>query len=146
LAIADALRVNASVTKINFDEVDAENASEFGNALIASALADALSARNQRFRHLFLFDARQMLLSAMCTDWCGIVWPYLLEADDAEVGVSSDNVEKLHAEFASIVEERRRRDVAAALFNEDGSRSAKRNDETMIDFCRLLVLLKVCCL
>jgi hypothetical protein len=32
-----------------------------------------LIARNRRFRSLFLFDARQMLLSLMCADWCGLL-------------------------------------------------------------------------
>jgi hypothetical protein len=75
---------------------------------------DALLARNNRLRHLFIFDARQMLLSLMCSDECGVVWPYLLEADNRDVGVSSDNVAALRAEFAAVVEERRRRAAAAA--------------------------------
>jgi hypothetical protein len=70
-------------------------------------------ARNDRLRHLFFFDARQMLLSLMCADECGVVWPYLLDGDDMDVGVSSDiNVETLRAEFAAVVEERRRRALA----------------------------------
>jgi hypothetical protein len=75
--------------------------------------ADELIARNERLRHLFLFDARRMLLSLMCTDECGAVWPYLLDVDDANVGVATDNVETLRAEFAAVVEERRRRAASA---------------------------------
>jgi hypothetical protein len=65
--------------------------------------------------NLFIFDARKMLLSLMCADECGVVWPYLLEAADADVGVSSAHVETLRAEvIAAVVEERRRRRGAAA--------------------------------
>jgi hypothetical protein len=70
------------------------------------ARLNALIARNKRLRHLFLFDARQMLLSLMCADECGVVWPYLLKVDDKDVGVSSDNVETLRAEYAGVVSER----------------------------------------
>jgi hypothetical protein len=75
------------------------------------ASIDALVARNARFRHLFLFDVRQMLLSAMtgCADECGVVWPYLLNDDDMKVGVATVDVETLRAEFATVVKERRRR-------------------------------------
>jgi hypothetical protein len=69
-----------------------------------------LLARNKRLRHLFFFDARQMMLSVMCNDWCGVVWPYLLDGDDLDViKAPAGNIERLRAEFAVVVEERRRR-------------------------------------
>jgi hypothetical protein len=79
------------------------------------ALVDELLARNGRLRHLFLFDARKMLLSLMCADECGVVWPYLLDSADKDVGiVAPNNIETLRAEFAAVVEERRRRAALAA--------------------------------
>jgi hypothetical protein len=56
-----------------------------------------------------------MLLSLMCADECGVVWPYLLASGDKDGIVAPDNVEMVRAEFAAVVEERRRRraDVAA---------------------------------
>jgi hypothetical protein len=94
------------VTKVEFD----------GNRIVASdhARVDKLIARNHRLRHLFIFDARKMLLSLMCSDECGVVWPYLLEGDDLNVISAPDNVESLRAEFAAVVEERRRRAATAA--------------------------------
>jgi hypothetical protein len=74
------------------------------------ASVNALVVRNKRFRSLFLFDARQMLLSLMCTDECGVVWPYLLESGNKDGIVAPDNVETIRAEFVSgVVAERRRR-------------------------------------
>jgi hypothetical protein len=81
---------------------------------------DSLIARNGRLRRLFLFDARQMLLSraAMngCADECGVVWPYALVGDDlvdVNVTAAPDNVETIRAEFAAVVEERHRRAAPA---------------------------------
>jgi hypothetical protein len=48
-----------------------------------------------------------------CADECGVVWPYLLDGDDKDVGVASGNVESLRAEFAAVVEERRCRAASA---------------------------------
>jgi Ran GTPase-activating protein (RanGAP) involved in mRNA processing and transport len=104
-AIADALKVNTSLTRIDLSGAGIDESNR--------ASLNALVALNERLRHLFLFDARRMLLSLMCADECGVVWPYLLDADDRDVGESSDNVETLRAEFAAVVEERRRRAVAA---------------------------------
>jgi hypothetical protein len=90
-------------------------------------------ARNKRLRRLFLFDARRMLLSVMCADECGVVWPYLLDSGDTDGIVAPDNVETLRAEFAAVVEERRRRAAAAvdqlrvaADVNQGGSSAVKR--------------------
>jgi hypothetical protein len=104
--LADALKVNTSVTAIDlyFNGIDASK----------RVLVDEMIARNKGLRHRFLFDARKMLLSLMCADECGVVWPYLLDANDRDVGISSDNVTTLRAEFAGVVEERRRRAAAAA--------------------------------
>jgi hypothetical protein len=124
LALVDALKVNTSVTCIDLDN----------NELSATSLAlvDELMDRNMRLRHLFIFDARKMLLSLMCADECGVVWPYLLEGDDLNVTAAPDNVETVRAEFAAVVEERRRRSAAAARLvavdkdDEGGSAAVKR--------------------
>jgi hypothetical protein len=100
-ALADALQVNTSLNSITLN----------GNAMDESnrAKIKALVARNKRFRSLFLFDARRMLLSLMCADKCGVVWPYLLERGDKDVGiVAPADVETIRAEFFSdVVAERR---------------------------------------
>jgi hypothetical protein len=100
--------VNTSVTNIDLsqNEIDAPG----------RAIVDELLARNKRPRKMFLFDARQMLLSAMngCADECGVVWPYLLESGDTDGIVVPDDVETLRAVFAAVVEERRCRAASAA--------------------------------
>jgi hypothetical protein len=95
--------VNTSLTSIDL----AENAIDESKG----ASVEALIARNKRFRSLFLFDARQMLLSLMCADECGVVWPYLLERVDKDIGiVAPADVETIRAEYLSdVVVERRRR-------------------------------------
>jgi hypothetical protein len=102
LALADAFKVNTSLTNINLED----NGIRCKRAL---ALVDEAIARNNRLRHLFLFDAQQMLLSVMCADWCGVVWPYVLAGDDdtTHVTVTPDDVETLLAEFSAVVVERR---------------------------------------
>jgi hypothetical protein len=97
--------VNTSLTKMHLQD----------HAIDVShrALVDELTARNERLRHLFLFEARQMLLSLMCADECGVVWPYLLTGADLDVVAAPGNIEMLRAEFAAIVAERRRRAAIA---------------------------------
>jgi hypothetical protein len=73
----------------------------------------ALIARNNRLGRLFLFDARQMLLSVLCADECGVVWPYVLEGDDLAAVKARSVDQTLRAEFAVVVEERCRRAAAA---------------------------------
>jgi hypothetical protein len=99
-AFVDALEVNTSVTHMDLDD----------NQIAADHVASIkeLIDRNKRFRRLFLFDARKMLLSLMCADECGVVWPYLLKNGDKGI-VAPDNVESVRAEFAGVVAERRRR-------------------------------------
>jgi Ran GTPase-activating protein (RanGAP) involved in mRNA processing and transport len=108
-ALANALKVNTSVTEINLgnNEIDASH----------RAKVDKLIARNKCLRQLFLFDARKMLLSVLCADECGALWPYVLDDNDKFTGVSlaPDNVELLRVEFAAVVEERRRCAAAAEL-------------------------------
>jgi hypothetical protein len=58
---------------------------------------------------MLLFDARRMLLSLMCADECGVVWPYLLERGDTDGIAAPANVETIRAEFDVVVAERRRR-------------------------------------
>jgi hypothetical protein len=112
-ALADALKVNTSVTNIDlaYDEI----------GLSLQAKVDELIARNERLRQLFLFDARKMLLSVLCADECGALWPYVLDDDDKLTGVSlaADNVEMLRYEFAAIVEERRRRELCRPVLVAD---------------------------
>jgi hypothetical protein len=102
-ALADALMVNTSVTCIDLDDnqIDAE----FHVSIMK------LLDRNARFRCLFLFDARQMLLSLMggCADECSVVWPYLLESDDEDGMIKPNNIKGVRAKFAGVVAERRRR-------------------------------------
>jgi hypothetical protein len=94
--------VNTSVTAINL----AYNG--FGES--NPVRVDVLISRNKRLRCLFLFDARRMLLSLMCTDECGVVWPYLLGNGSTEGIVAPADVETIRAEFMSdVVAERRRR-------------------------------------
>jgi hypothetical protein len=55
-----------------------------------------------------------MLLSLMCADECGVVWPYLLDGDDVNYIAQESNrfghdVEALRFEFAAVVEEGNRR-------------------------------------
>jgi hypothetical protein len=110
-ALIDALKVNTSITNIDLD---------YDNDIGKSKLAcvDELLARNKRLRHLFLFDARQMLSSVLCADECGVVWPYLLDSDDTDGIVARNDtaahndIDALRVVFATVVEERRRR-VAA---------------------------------
>jgi hypothetical protein len=129
LALADALQVNTSLRNIN---LESNHISNEGAAALAYALQvntsltcialnantversyrddfEALVARNKRFRSLFLFDARQMLLSLMCADECGVVWPYLLGRGNTDGIVAPDTVETIRAEFLVVVAERRRR-------------------------------------
>jgi Ran GTPase-activating protein (RanGAP) involved in mRNA processing and transport len=95
-ALADALKVNTSATKIwlNDNAIGAEGAAALFDALkVNTSLTtiwlngnqvdetmcdkiDALAARNERFRRVLLFDARQMLLSRLrgSGDECGVVW------------------------------------------------------------------------
>jgi hypothetical protein len=69
-------------------------------------IVNALFARNKRLHCLFLFDAWRMLLSLMCADECGVVWPYLLKKGDKDGAVAPDNIESIRAEFGVVVAER----------------------------------------
>jgi hypothetical protein len=115
--------VNTSVTAINLQN------NEIGNKGTSSI--KALVARNTRLRRMFLFDARQMLLSLTCADECGVVWPYLLEGDGLAAVKARSVDQTLRAEFAVVVEERRRRAaaavqlVAADIDEKDGSPAVK---------------------
>jgi hypothetical protein len=51
-----------------------------------------------------------MLLSLMCADECGVVWPYLLGRGCTDGTIAVDAGETIRAEFLSdVVAERRRR-------------------------------------
>jgi hypothetical protein len=99
--------VNTSVT-----DISGFGGAEYGTEVVSSI--KALTARNRRFRHLFLYDARQKLLSLTCADECGVVWPYLLVGDDLDtMKVAPDNVATIRTEFVAVVEERHLRAAAA---------------------------------
>jgi hypothetical protein len=126
MALANALEVNTTLRDLNMsgNSIGDKGASALIGALQVNVYVtyiniglfcnnvDKLIARNVRLRHLFLSDARQELLSVLCADECGVVWPYLLDAADAltGVGITPCMVERLRAEFAAVVEERRRRE------------------------------------
>jgi hypothetical protein len=96
MALVNALTVNTSVTTIHLSFNDI-------NASILATVSNSTD-RNKRLRHLFLYDARRMLLSVMCADECGVVWPYLLERCNITDGVAPpDDINALRATFASIV-------------------------------------------
>jgi hypothetical protein len=131
LALADALKVNISVTLINLggNQLGDKGATALANALKSNtsvtttridgnqinesnlATVRELTDRKKRLRHLFLYDARRMLLSLMCADECGVVWPYLLGSDNIRDGVAvpTNNIVALRATLVSIVAERQRR-------------------------------------
>jgi hypothetical protein len=73
------------------------------------AAINGLLARNKRVRALFVFEARQMLLSVLCADECGVVWPYFLSSGDTDGLEEPDDIEGIRADLAVVVEERRRR-------------------------------------
>jgi hypothetical protein len=98
-ALADALQVNTSVTNIDLRH------NQIDESILATV--NELTSRNRRLRHLFLYDARRMLLSVMCADECGVVWPYLLESDDITDGIAvPDDIDALRATFTSLVANR----------------------------------------
>jgi hypothetical protein len=124
LALVDALKTNTSVTKLDYKNNRMERYAS------NRKIVDKLTARNARLRKLFLFDAQQMLLSVMCADLCGVVWPYVFDEenesgrrrqplDKIDVGLSSDEVEAIRAEFAAVVEERQCRAAAALRHSAD---------------------------
>jgi hypothetical protein len=95
-ALADALKVNTSLLDVSL----------FANAAINESILTTVKElidRNKRLRHLFLFDARKMLLSVMCADECGVVWPYLLGRGNTDGVAVPDDIDALRATFASIV-------------------------------------------
>jgi hypothetical protein len=125
LALVDALKVNTSVTFISL------RTSGIDESHVAQV--DALVARNKRLRHLFLFDARQMLLSVMSADECGVVWPYVLDGDNMAAVKARSGDQTLRAAVAVVVEERRRQAATAAVRldaaevdDKGGSRAVKR--------------------
>jgi hypothetical protein len=106
-ALADALKVNTTLMRTGI----------FKNGKKSFKDVDKLIMRNKRFRCLFLFDARRMLLSLMCADECGVVWPYLLESGDVDGLAAPDNLEweSIRPEFSEVVAERHRRRTMAKL-------------------------------
>jgi hypothetical protein len=99
--------VNTSVIRIDLT----------GNAIddFNCASVDKVIARNQHLRSLFLFYARQMLLSLMCDDSCGAVSSYLFESGDTNGIVAPNNIEKIRAEFADVKVRRLKMSAKAAV-------------------------------
>jgi hypothetical protein len=99
-----------------------------GNKIAEStrAVVEDLLVRNKRLRALFLFDARQMLLTLLSPGACGVLWPYFV-ADVTDGVEAPDDIEELRAVYAAIVKERRLR---AAPVTDDagkgGSHAVKR--------------------
>jgi Ran GTPase-activating protein (RanGAP) involved in mRNA processing and transport len=100
-ALVDALQVNTSLTSIDLDDNPIDESIRTN--------VDALVARNKRYRSLVLFDARQMLLSLMCADECGVVWPYLLGSGNTDGILAPDAEAAIRAEFLDDVQAERRR-------------------------------------
>jgi hypothetical protein len=105
LAFVDALKVNTSVTKIDLE----------GNEISATGklTVENLLERNRRFRRMLLFDARQLLLSVLCTDELGVLWPYVVDKDDTDGIVAPANVDAVRIELAAVVAERSRTALAS---------------------------------
>jgi methyl-accepting chemotaxis protein len=60
-----------------------------------------------------------MLLSLMCADECSVLWPYLLESGDTDGIDAPENLVTIRAEFAAVVEERRRRELCRPVLVAD---------------------------
>jgi hypothetical protein len=135
LALADALKVNTMVTVIDlrYNEIGAEGASTLIDALQANtsitsldldddgldeshiARVDDLTARNKGFRQLLLFDARQMLMSRLCSDEIGVLWSYFVADADVDDGAAPDDIKSIRVELAAVVSERRRRELCRSV-------------------------------
>jgi hypothetical protein len=101
-ALAYELEVCSSVTQVKFDGWRVE--SKF---VPERKVLSKLLARNRRFRNVYLFDARQLLLSKLSPDAVGVLWPYFAGKHDSDNGkVEPANAETLRAEYADIAEER----------------------------------------
>jgi hypothetical protein len=58
---------------------------------------------------MFLFDARQMLLSRLCGDECGVLWQYFIKSSVGEDdGAAPANIDAIRVELAAVVNERLR--------------------------------------
>jgi predicted HTH domain antitoxin len=81
----------------------------YGNEIGDDTLVkfDELCTRNERLRCLFLYDARQFLLTLLSPDACGVLWPYVVGVDVNDGIEAPDDTEELQAVYAGIVEERR---------------------------------------
>jgi hypothetical protein len=97
--LVDALQVTTSVTRFSLADND------INDSIIATI--GELTDRNKRLQHLFLYDARRMLLSLMCADECGVVWPYLLGRGNTDGVAAPNDIDVLRVAFASIVMARR---------------------------------------
>jgi hypothetical protein len=104
-ALINAVEVTMTVTCISFgiNGISASN-----QAIIIQMLA-----RNKRFGQVFLFESQQMLLSVLGADLCGVLWSYFLGSGEDEIE-EPDHIGAIRADFAVVVEERRRRDHGGA--------------------------------
>jgi hypothetical protein len=97
-ALIEMLRVNTLITTLSLEE----------NAVSASkrATIDELLARNDRLRHFFFFETRQLLKSLICDDELGVLWSYFVENDDDNYGHKTPTpavLEITRAEFSGVV-------------------------------------------
>jgi hypothetical protein len=111
LALADALQVNTSLTRLDLDD-DGLDESHI-------ARVDALTARNTRFRQLLLFDARQMLMSRLCSDEFGVLWSYFVADADVDDGAAANDIESIRVELPAVVTERCRRELCRPVLVSD---------------------------
>jgi hypothetical protein len=104
-AMVDALKVNTVLTKLYLHHLNQVSKTQ-------RKLVDELLGRNKRIRCLFFFDARQMLLLALCSDELGVVWLYVVAHSDTDGVEKPGDITATRAEFAGVIEERRSRAAA----------------------------------
>jgi hypothetical protein len=123
LALANALKLNMSVTDISFDE---SNLGDFNEALIGHSLA-----RNERFLSLWRYDARQIMKTMLCADEISVVWLYAIGpyANRSPVGQEPADINTIRTEYAAVVNERRRLELARPAVVSDVCALHDRIDE-----------------
>jgi hypothetical protein len=101
----DALKVNTTVTTVELWD------DSIGESI--TRVIDAATDRNKRLRQLFLYDTWRTLLSLLCADECGVIWPYYLACGDRNGAAVPDGLDDLRLSMAGIHFERERRRRAA---------------------------------
>jgi hypothetical protein len=131
LALIDALKVNTSVTMINLDDTELDES--------YYARVDELTARNKGFRQLFLFDARQMLMSRLCSDEFGVLWSYFFTDAKVDDGAAPDDIESIRVELAAVVKERRRRELCRPVLVADFRKLQCETNNQIVDLKNIVV-------